>query len=269
MTVTTRRTALVTGASAGIGKAFAHELAGRDFDLVITARRRERLVELASELSAQRGARVEIVVADLADPGAPQAIFDELARRGIAVDMLVNNAGYGVSGAYAGSSWKAQADFLQVLVTAVAHLTHVFLPGMLQRDHGHIINVASLAGLIYGAPGNTLYGAAKAFVIKFTESLSLELARTGVRATAVCPGFTMSEFHDVTGTRERVSKMPRAMWMDADAVAREGVDAALGGKVVYVNGGVNKLIASAMRHLPPSVARGIIQRQAKNFREVD
>jgi short-subunit dehydrogenase len=269
MNATTRKTALVTGASAGIGMAFAHELAGRGYDLVITARRRERLSELARELSARRGVRVEIVVADLADPGAPQAIFDELAQRRIAIDMLVNNAGYGVGGTYLGTSWKEYADFLQVLVTAVAHLAHVFVPGMVQRGHGHIVNVASLAGLIYGAPGNTLYGAAKAFVIKFTESLSLELARTGVHATAVCPGFTLSEFHDVTGTRERVSRMPRAMWMDADDVAREGIDAALAGKVVYVNGGVNKLIASAMRHLPAPMARGIIKRQAKNFREVE
>lgn len=268
MTTASRRTALVTGASAGIGKAFAHQLAERGFDLVITARRRERLVELAGEIASRSGARVEVVAADLADPAAPQAIFDQLAREGIAVDLLVNNAGYGVNGKYASSSWQAQADFLQVLVTAVAHLTHLFLPGMLQRDHGHIVNVASLAGLIYGAPGNTLYGAAKAFVIKFTESLSLELVGTGVRATAVCPGFTLSEFHDVTGTRDRVSSLPSAMWMDAETVARQGIEAALDGKVVYVNGGVNKLIATAMRHLPDRVARGLIARQAKSFREV-
>lgn len=269
MTSNTRKTALVTGASAGIGKAFAQQLAQRDFDLVLTARRRDRLLELQRELGAGGKTRVEVISADLADPRAPQAIFDELAAKGISVDVLVNNAGYGVSKQYAGSGWKEQADFLQVLVTAVAHLTHVFLPGMLARDYGRIINVASLAGLIYGAPGNTLYGAAKAFVIKFTESLSLELDGTGVYATAVCPGFTFSEFHDVTGTRDRVSKLPSAMWMNADTVARQGVDAALKGKVVYVNGGVNKLIASAMRHMPATVARGLIQRQAKNFRAVD
>jgi hypothetical protein len=268
MTPTIRRTALVTGASAGIGRAFAEQLAERGFDLVITARRHERLVELAGELSRAHGVRVEVVVADLADPCAPQAIYDDLVRRQIAVDVLVNNAGYGVSGAYASTSWQAQADFLQVLVTAVAHLTHLLLPGMLQRGHGHVINVASLAGLIYGAPGNTLYGAAKAFVIKFTESLSLELDGTGVRATAVCPGFTFSEFHDVTGTRDRVSKLPAAMWMDAETVAREGIEAALGGKVVYVNGRVNKLIAAAMRHLPAAMARGLIQRRARTFRDV-
>jgi hypothetical protein len=264
-----RKTALVTGASAGIGKAFAQQLARRDFDLVLTARRRDRLLELQRELGAGGGTRVEVVTADLADPRAPQAIFDELAAKGISVDVLVNNAGYGVSKRYAGSDWKEQAEFLQVLVTAVAHLTHVFLPGMLARDYGRIINVASLAGLIYGAPGNTLYGAAKAFVIKFTESLSLELDGTGVHATAVCPGFTLSEFHDVTGTRDRVSKLPSALWMDADTVARQGVEAALKGKVVYVNGGVNKLIASAMRHMPATLARGLIQRRAKSFRNVD
>ncbi len=269
MTSNTRKTALVTGASAGIGKAFAQQLAARDFDLVLTARRRERLLELQRELGASGRTRVEVVTADLVDPGAPQAIFDELAGKGITVDVLVNNAGYGVSKRYAGSDWKEQADFLQVLVTAVAHLTHVFLPGMLARDHGRIINVASLAGLTYGAPGNTLYGAAKAFVIKFTESLSLELEGTGVHATAVCPGFTLSEFHDVTGTRDRVNRLPGVMWMDADTVARQGLEAALQGKVVYVNGSVNKLIASAMRHMPAALARRVVQRQAKNFRNVD
>lgn len=268
MTTATRKTALVTGASAGIGKAFAQQLAERGYDLVLTARRRERLDELGRELSARHGVRAEVVSADLAQKEAPQAIFDELERRGIAVDALVNNAGYGIPRPFAKTTWQEQADFLQVLVTSVAHLTHMFLPGMLAREHGHIINIASLAGLIYGAPGNTLYGAAKSFVIKFTESLSLELDKSGVHATAVCPGFTFSEFHDVNGTRQRVKNLPGAMWMDADTVARQGIEAALHGRVVYVNGGVNKLIAQAMRHLPAPLARGLVQRQARNFRDV-
>ena len=269
MASTPRRTALITGASAGIGKAFAHQLAKRDFDLVLTARRRERLEEVKGEIAAERDVRVEILPADLAIPNAPQQIFDELARRGTAIDVLVNNAGFGLPMKYMATTWKQQADLLQVLVTSVAHLTHLFLPGMIARGWGRVINVASLAGLMYGAPGSTLYAGAKSFVIKMSESLALELRGSGVTVTAICPGFVFSEFHDVAGTRQRVSKLPSALWLDADTVARQGVEAALEGKVVLVNGAVNKLIASAMKHLPDPVARGIISRQARNFREVD
>jgi short-subunit dehydrogenase len=269
MASTPRRTALITGASAGIGKAFAHQLAKRDFDLVLTARRRERLEEVKGEILAERDARIEIITADLADPAAPQRILDELARRQIAIDVLVNNAGFGLPQKYMATTWKQQAELLQVLVTSVAHLTHLFLPGMVARGWGRVINIASLAGLMYGAPGSTLYAGAKSFVIKMSESLALELAGTGVSVTAVCPGFTFSEFHDVSGTRKRVARLPSALWMDADTVARQGVEAALEGRVVLVNGPVNKLIASAMKHLPDPIARGILSRQARNFREVD
>jgi short-subunit dehydrogenase len=269
MADSSRKTALVTGASAGIGKALAAELAARNFNLVITARRRERLEEVANEISSKHGVSVEVVTADLADPNAPQVLYDELARRGIAIDVLVNNAGYGLGVKYTKTTWKEQADFLQVLVTSVAHLTHLFVPKMIERGWGRVINVASLAGLMYGAPGSTLYGAAKSFVIKMSESLSLELGDTGVKVTAICPGFTLSEFHDVNGTRSRVKRLPSAMWMDAETVARQGVAAALEGRPVLVNGAVNKLIASAMKHLPDPIARGIVSRQAKNFRHVE
>ena len=269
MTDSSRKTALVTGASAGIGKAFARQLARQDFDLVITARRRDRLEAVQREISAEHGRRVEIVTADLADPAAPQAMFDELGRMGIAIDVLVNNAGYGIPQKYVQTSWKQQADLIQVLVTSVAHLTHLFLPGMIERGFGRVINIASLAGLLHAAPGSTLYAAAKSFVIKMSESLALELAGTGVQVTAVCPGFTFSEFHDVAGTRRRVSRLPSALWMDADTVARQGLQAALEGRVVMVNGAVNKLIASTMKHLPDPLARGIMLRQARNFRAVD
>jgi short-subunit dehydrogenase len=263
-----RRTALVTGASAGIGRAFAHELARRDYDLVLTARRRERLHEVRREILAERDLKIEVIAADLADPSAPQALFDEIARLGIEIDVLVNNAGYGISTKYEKTTWEQQVAFIQVMVTAVAHLTHLFLPGMTRRGWGRIVNVASLAGLVYGAPGATLYAAAKSFVIKFTESLSLELTGTAVHATAVCPGFTFSEFHDVNGMRSRVSKLPSVMWLDADSVVRQALDAADGGRAVVVSGAVNTAIAAAMKHMPARLARGIVGRQARRFRQV-
>jgi short-subunit dehydrogenase len=262
------RTALVTGASAGIGKAFAIQLARRGCHLVLVARRLDRLQALRDEILADHAVTVHTLVADLARPEAGAEIFAELSRRGIAIDVLVNNAGFGVAAKYVDTTWAQQAAFIQVLVTAVAELTHRALPGMLERDFGHIINVASLAGLTYGTPGATLYSGAKSFVIKMTEALSLELRGTGVRATAVCPGFTFSEFHDVNGMRERVSKLPSALWMDADTVARQGLEAALEGRDVYVNGAFNKLIATAMRHLPAPVARELVLRQSKNFRPI-
>ena len=269
MSDTHSRTALVTGASAGIGRAFAQQLAGRGYDLVLTARRRERLEALARALEADRGVRVEIVVADLAEPDAPRVLFDEIARRGLRVDALVNNAGFGLPRPYRETRWEDQAAFLQVLVTAVAHLTHLCLPAMIERGQGHVINVMSLAGLLPGAPGSTLYAAAKSFGVKFSESLAAELLGTGVHATAVCPGFTYSEFHDVNGTRERVKKMPGYMWMDADEVARQGLDAALRGEVLCVPGRLNSAIASVVKVLPGQLARGVLRRRARDFREID
>lgn len=269
MNDTQKRTALVTGASAGIGRAFAYQFAGRGFDLVITARRRDRLQELQAALVADRGVRVEVVVADLADPASPRAIVDEIARRGMRVDALVNNAGYGLPDPYMRTTWEQQAAFLQVLVTAGAHLTHLIVPGMVERDYGRIVNVMSLAGLLPGAPGSTLYAAAKAFGIKFSESLAAELNGSGVHVTAVCPGFTFSEFHDVNGTRAKVQKMPSYMWMDADEVAREGVEAVMHGDVVCVTGRLNATIASLAKVLPGPFLRDIVRKRAKNFRNVE
>ena len=269
MTDTTQRTALVTGASAGIGRAFAHQLAGRGMDLVLTARRRDRLESVAEAIAGDRGVRVEVVTADLADPAAPAKLYQAVEDLGMHVDVLVNNAGYGLPRPYRETRWEDQAAFLQVLVTAVSHLTHLVVPGMVDRGYGRIVNVMSLAGLLPGAPGNTLYAAAKSFGIKFSESLSSELVGTDVRVTAVCPGFTYSEFHDVNGTRERVKKLPGYMWMDADEVARQGTDAMMRGDVLCVPGRVNAAIASAVRLLPGELARGVLRRRARDFREVD
>jgi short-subunit dehydrogenase len=258
--------ALVTGASAGIGAAIARELASRGYNLALTARRRERLEALARELGEAHGCACAVLVADLADPAAPAALSAELRGRGIVVEMLVNNAGYGVPGFYHRTDWKAQADFLQVLVTAMCELTHRLLPAMRERGRGHIINVASLAGLIPGSSGNTLYAGAKAFAIKFSQSLALENRDRGVRVLALCPGFTYSEFHDVTGARSIVSKLPKYMWMTAEEVARQGVDAALRGDVVYVNGRVNRLIKFIAKHLPDRMALALVARRSRDFR---
>jgi len=203
MTEGSGKTAIVTGASSGIGKAFAELLAGRGYALVLTARRRDRLDALAATLRQRHGIETHTIVADLADPGASARIVSQLAERRLAIDVLVNNAGYGVPGSYVNVTWADHERFVQVMVLAVCDLTYRLLPPMIERGWGRIINIASVAGMVPAPAGHTLYGASKAFLIRFSEALSAEGAPKGVHVTAVCPGFTHSEFHDVLGTRDR------------------------------------------------------------------
>jgi uncharacterized protein len=261
-----QRWALVTGASAGIGEAFARELAARGCNLVLTARRLDRLDALAGELSSRHAIQAECIAADLAQPDASASLCVEIERRGIVIDILINNAGYGVTGHFPAQPWQAHADFLQVMVSAPCELVYKLLPGMQQRGYGRIVNVASLAGLIPGSAGHTLYAASKAFLIKFSQSLALENVTRGVNVCAVCPGFTYSEFHDVTGTRGIVSKMPRWMWLTSAEVARQGIDAVERGEIVHVTGRVNRLIKSLLKLLPDRFALGLVRKQSKNFR---
>ncbi|MFP4002681.1 MAG: SDR family NAD(P)-dependent oxidoreductase [Alphaproteobacteria bacterium] len=260
-----RRTALITGASAGIGAAFAREYARHGWDLVLTARREQRLLELADELKDRHGTEAAVLTADLADPSAPDKLAEALHGRGLQVDALVNNAGYGIPKTFLKTSWREQADFIQVMATSVAHLTHLLGPGMVERGFGRIVNVASLAGFAPGTYGHTLYGASKAFLIKFSQSLHLELRGTGVHVTAVCPGFTYSEFHDVTGVRAQVSRMPSYMWMTAERVARQGYRASERNKAVLVNGLFNKTVATLIRFVPDSMALEMSNRRVKAY----
>jgi short-subunit dehydrogenase len=244
------RSALVTGASAGIGKAFAEVLAQRGFDVILAARRDERLRELARELGDRYGVTARVIPADLCAPDVPQKIFDQLRSEDVEVDALVNNAGYGIPEFYASSGWDDQAKMLQVMGRAPAHLIHLFLPGMIERGYGRIINVASLGALLPGMAGHTLYSGVKSFLVKTSQSLMIELKGTGVHVTAICPGFTYTEYHDVIRTRKSVSAWPRFMWMTAEEVARQGVDAVMAGKPLYVNGWVNWTVALLARILP-------------------
>ena len=262
------RTALVTGASAGIGKAFAERLAEHGYALVLTARRADRLEALADTLRTAHGVSVHVLPADLADPAAPAALCAELEARGLAIDLLVNNAGYGVPGAYGRSEWPRHADFIQVLVTAVAELTHRLLPGMIARQWGRVVNLASLAALVPAAPGHTLYAASKAFLVKFSEALAGEVRPHGVHVTASCPGFTYSEFHDVTGTRQQMHALPRFMWLDARQVVDDSYAAVMAGQSLVVPGRVNRVVAFGAKHLPAAVVRVAVGRHARHYRKV-
>lgn len=265
--MTDRRIALVTGASSGIGEAFAEVLAAEGFDLAITARRENKLRAVQSRLRERYGIRVEVIVGDLEDPATPQRLCAELDARGLKIDVLVNNAGYGVPGSYVASAWGVHERFLQIMVVAVAELTHRLLPGMIARGYGRIVNVASLAGLVPAPAGHTLYAAAKAFLIKFSESLGHEVRRHGVFVTALCPGFTSSEFHDVTGTRAQMNKLPGVMWLSSADVARQGYEAVMAGRSVVVTGRINAAIATLVRILPQGLVTSAGRRIGRQYRK--
>ncbi|MEO7430492.1 MAG: SDR family oxidoreductase [Dokdonella sp.] len=263
------RCALVTGASAGIGAAFARELAARGHSLVLTARRADRLDLLAGELRNRHGTDVHCIPCDLADPNAPALLDEEIARLRLAIDVLINNAGYGVTGTFLSKPWQTHADFIQVLMTAPAELCYRFLPAMRERGYGRIVNVASLAGMIPAPAGHTLYAASKAYLIRFSQALALENRRFGVNVLAVCPGFTRSEFHDVTGTRDQMKGMPAWLWMAAEPVVRDALDAVDRGDVVRVSGRVNRMIKRLFAWLPDRFALRLIDQRGKDFRATD
>lgn len=265
----TRKLMVVTGASAGIGATFARSYAARGWDLALTARRADRLEALAAELKTAHGATSLVIPADLADPAAPQAILAAITAQGRVVDGVVNNAGYGLGGTFARTSWADQAAFIQVLVTAVAELTHRTVPGMMERKFGRIINVASLAGILPGSSGHTLYSAAKAFVIKMSQSVNLECQGTGVHVTALCPGLTYSEFHDVNGTRGQLQALPKWLWQDSDAVVEAAIAANEANEATVVTGGPNRAMATIAKLAPERLLLSIMRSQSARFRRMD
>jgi len=263
--------ALVTGASAGIGAEFCRQLAARGYSQVLVARRQDRLQQLAEELADRHAVECRVLPLDMAQPGAARTIETTMAEDGIEVEFLVNNAGYGVPGTFTESDWKVHEDSLNVMLNSVAELSWRLLPRMQRRGRGFIVNVASVAGLVPSSARHTLYGATKSFLIKFSESLAMENLDTGVRVSALCPGFTYSEFHDVTGVREQVSQMPAWMWMEADEVVRYGIESVTRTppRVVAVPGRVNRFIAALSRQLPQGLSRRLSQRESRRWRKQD
>jgi short-subunit dehydrogenase len=250
----TKQTALITGASAGLGREYARLFAKDGHDLVLVARRRERLDELARELVAAHGTTCMVVTADLATPGAGQRIADQVQAAGRTIDFLVNNAGFGRRGPFAQSDVRPQLEMIDVNVRALVELTRLFLPGMLQRRQGRILNIASMAGFVPG-PFMATYYASKAFVLSFTEAMAGELRGTGVTATASCPGPTSTEFGEVAGSSK--SNLFKRHVADAASVARHGYRAMLAGTVVAIPGLQNKLSVQSVRIAPRAAVRAI------------
>lgn len=264
-----RKLMLITGASAGIGEEFAKQYAALGWDIALTARRADRLQKLARDLEEKYKVATIVISQDLARANSVDTILKEIAEAGRHVDGVVNNAGYGLPGTFFNTKWKDQAAFLRVLYTAPVELTHKVLPGMAERGFGRIINVASLAGYTPGSNGHTLYASVKSGMIKFSESIHAEAKAAGyedVHCTALCPGFTWSEFHDVNGTREKTNEMPDWMWMEAEPVVEAGINACDRGQPVVVPGAVNKGLAALSKVLPDPLGRVVMERQSRRFR---
>ena len=251
-----RLTALVTGASAGVGREFARLLASKGYDLVITARRRDRLSELSEDLQNRYGAGVLEISGDLADPKTPERLCHELHEAGQAIDLLVNNAGFGGVGRFESLDQIRQREMIDVNVTALTRLAGLLLPGMKSRASGGIINVASTAAFQAG-PFMAVYYASKAYVLSFSEALSEECRGTGVTVTCLCPGVTATEFFDVAGF-EGVP-LYRVDMMDAARVARSGYDGWRAGRAIVLPGVRNRLLVLGSRLLPRAVTRRVIR----------
>ncbi len=245
-------TALVTGASSGIGAELARLCAGDGYDLILVARRAARLRELAASLTVP----VRCITADLSDAGAPQSIFEN--TRGVPIDILINNAGIALRGLYAETDWSAQATLLQVNMVAPAHLTRLYLPDMVRRRRGRILNVASTAAFVPG-PLMATYYASKAFLLSFSEAIANELKGTGVTATALCPGPTHTEIFQAAGIEDS-NLMHGGNIMGAAEVALIGYRAMMQGKTQEIAGARNRWMMRGARLAPRTMVAEVTRR---------
>jgi len=256
-----RLTALVTGASYGIGREIALACARRGHDLVLVARSRERLDQLAEESVKSHAVRAHVVECDLQGAGGPERVLEATAGLGASIDILVNNAGYGTHGPFAESDIAKELGMIDLNVRALTHLTRLFLPSMLARKRGRILNVASTAGFQPG-PLMAVYYATKAYALHFSEALAEELAGSGVTVTALCPGPTASEFQERAGIGE--SRLAALGMMDSRSVAEVGYLAMMAGKTIAVPGFRNKLGVLLVRTGPRALVRKFVKRLNSN-----
>lgn len=251
------RTALITGASAGIGRELAGIFAKGGFDLVVVARRAERLHELAKQLDQEHGTRVAVVSKDLTAPGAAQEIFGHVTGDGIEVDVLVNNAGIMDLGSFFDTPVSRLLELVQLNVVTLTALTRLLVEPMIARGRGRILNVASVAAF-QPVPSMAAYGASKAFVLSLTEALSEELRGTGVTATALCPGLTETEMADAAREASDAARLlPGFLFMSAADVAQEGYEACMAGRVISTPGLTNQMLTTWARLQPRWLVRSI------------
>ena len=243
--------ALVTGASSGLGVDFAKNLASRGSNVILVARREDRLRSVQQEITAQYGVQVDVIVMDLEPADAPQRLYDQLKAAGRAVDVLINNAGFGLYGDFLEIPWERERAMLELDIVTLTHLTKLFVKDMVERRFGYVLLVASI-GAYQPSPTYATYSAAKSYVLFFGEALHYELRKTGVTVTVVSPGVTKTEFLDVAG--QQPSLYQRTMMMDSPAVTRIAVDAMLKGKASVVPGYKNAALAQSTRLMPRQLA---------------
>ena len=247
-------TALITGASSGIGAEFARQLARDGVNVVLVARRADRLEGLRKAIESETTARCRVIVNDLSRPDGPREVWQELQIHDVKVDWLVNNAGFGTNGFFASLPLEREIEEVQLNVGALVALTRLCLPGMVERRAGYIVNLGSVGSWV-PTPYMATYSATKAFVLSFSEALAIELAGTGIQVLALCPGATKTEFQQVAGLSEKV---PKFTYMTAQAVVRQAIAAAKSGKRTFVPGGINKMLVGFTRLAP----RRIVARMA-------
>lgn len=259
----TRRLALITGASSGIGQASARIFAAHGWDVVVTARREERLTALCDEIRLRFGVNAYKVVADLSDVAAPALLQNKVLELGRTVDGLVNNAGYGMGKGLLAHDFEAHRQFMQVMQIAPTELIYRFLPQMLEQKFGRILNICSVAAELPGSTPATLYGPVKAYLKKLSQGLHVELREQGVHVSALCPGFTYTEFQSAAQTERLSAKIPLWMWMGADEIAREGYEAVEANRAVSVPGAPYKAIVAALKVLPDDWSMEFLSRNLR------
>jgi len=255
-------TALVTGASSGIGADLARELARRGHGVTLVARRQSRLEALADELHGRHGVRTEVIAADLTDADARQGLLEAVTDRGLCIDVLVNNAGFSTTGPVHRSDHHREVSMVRTDVEAVADLCSLVLPGMVDRGRGAVLNVASTAAF-QPLPGQAGYAACKAFVLAYSQAVRAELRGTGVSLTVLCPGPVRTEFAEAAGFTEEEAEgsLPAFMWVPAAQVARSAVDALDHDRAVVIPGMANRVAAQIARNTPRSLLLPLLARQ--------
>ncbi|PHR60915.1 MAG: dehydrogenase [Robiginitomaculum sp.] len=260
----TQKYVLITGASSGIGMAFARHAAQMGHAVGLSARREDRLQQLANELSDNYNVSTDIFVSDLCEPDSGLALASSVLAKGRKVDVLINNAGFSIASSFAASTYSAQREFLELTINTPVALTHALLPGMLERNWGRILNISSITALSSGGKGHTLYPAGKSFLLKFSQSLHAEVAHRGVHVSAILPGFVATEFQQTNGMEDEMNGLPHWMVQRPEQVVTEAWRRNENGTEIIATGMVAKTMAAAMQILPETWMRAITRKMAED-----
>ena len=247
--------ALVTGASSGIGLEVSKNLASKGYNLVLTARRTDLLNDLANDIENQYGVNVDVISKDLSLYDSPKEIYEFCESKNYNINLLVNNAGYGIKTAFHNTSVEDEENFIRVLGTSVIMLTKLFLPTMIENGDGNIMIVSSVASFAAPSAIQPLYGPIKTFMNRFSDSININYKHKGITSTSVCPGFTVTGFHTASGVQEQMDRVPKFMVFSAERIAKEAVDATLAGKSLCVPTKTYKFLVFMLKNIPQSILR--------------